>query len=615
MKKKKSQNSTEKESKTKKRQILQQTQLDKKREISAETSEIKDEIQIKRREIFVDPLTRQFLRNLIKKKKKGEIIPSYNPTNGFTYKEKTSQKADNPIRYSKAFLENLVTLGFLQRSFYDSISTCPNCESPAITLHPRCSKCKSHYIDKISLTEHIPCGYIDQKGKYTKDICPKCNKSLIEGEYRNMGRWYMCKDCGERLEHPQFNLTCRYCNYNFTVEEAKVLEVPKFTLNPKRIKEIRQNVASLENISKLLIDLGFKIEMPGSVTGHKSGMKYHFSILAKKQKGGKETVIVVDHEVAEDEIQAQPLILFIYKISEMKADLPIFIALPKLSQTAKKIAKGHDILIIEGSPEGNERIVQIKTEIANRINHKNIVQMNHKKATKSAIKKTPKGLKRSFVNPETKHKENSFKGILRKLNPNKNIDYPSATEVTSEVIKSRNIVFLLDGSSSMRNGKGELSNFNLASKAMETIFTNPDPMAKNDLLSIIIFWDGLLRGFQKEIIYKNISMNKYINPQKLSQFEPKKNAGTPIWDAVEFAIHFLQDSKGHKIVKLITDAVSIPSLKKRTMKKLQNSSILLDCIVVGSEGTGALRKMVKNYKIGTFFESSNVESLALALKA
>jgi hypothetical protein len=167
----------------------------------------------------------------------------------------------------------------------------------------------------------------------------------------------------------------------------------------------------------------------------------------------------------------------------------------------------------------------------------------------------------------------------------------------------------------MRNGKGELSNFNLASKAMETVFTNPDPMAKNDLLSIIIFWDGLLRGFQKEILYKNISMSKYINPQKLSQFESKKNAGTPVWDAVEFAIRFLQDSQGHKIVKLITDAVSIPPLKKRTMKKLENSSILLDCIVVGSEGTGALRKMVHNYKIGTFFESSNVESLALALKA
>jgi predicted RNA-binding Zn-ribbon protein involved in translation (DUF1610 family) len=623
MDKEKPQNSAEKESETEKKQVPYQTQFSKSRELSAGTSEIEDEIQIERRETYVEPLTRQVLRNLIESGKKGEIVPFYHPASGFTYGVKILQKGNDPHIYSRDFLENLVRLDILQKSFYGSISACPNCESPAITLHPRCPKCKSHHINKTSLTEHIPCGHIDQRDKYTQDLCPKCGKSLVEGEYRNMGRWYVCKECGERFEHPKFNLICRECNNSFAIEEARVLEVPKFTLNPKRTKEIRQNVASLENISKLLTDLGFKTEMPGSVTGHKSGMRYHFSILAKKQTEGRENVIAVDHEVAEDEVRAPPLILYIYKISEMKVDLPIFIALPKLGETARKIARGHDILIIEGPPEGHDRIAQIKAEIESRINQKNIVQLEPEAVTESAIKseKAPQVLRRSVVSPDAKRKETPLMGVLRKLKRSKNTEcnaeYPSAREETSEETPLRNIVFLLDGSSSMRKGIRELSNFELASKAIATVFTKPNPMPKDDMLSLIIFWDEIIRGFQKEILYENVSMSTYIDPQKLSQFgEPKKNAGTPLWDAVEYAIGFLQCKKGIKIVKLITDAVDFrPPKDNSTISKLENSLIRLDYIVVGSEGNVELGKVVSKYKLGRLFESSNVESLALALRA
>lgn len=623
MKKEKPKNSAEKASEAEKKQASHRTQFSKNREISVGTLEIEDEIQLERREAYVEPLTRQVLRNLIESGKEGEIVPFYHPASGFTYDAKVSQKGNGPHRYSRDFLENLVRLDILQKSFYDSISACPNCESPAITLHPSCPKCKSHQIDKTSLTEHIPCGYIDQREKYIKDLCPKCGKSLVEGEYRNMGRWYVCKECGERFEHPQFNLICRECNASFETEEARIIEVPKFTLNPKRRREIRQNVASLENIGKLLTDLGFKIEMPGSITGQKSGMKYHFSILAKKQTEGNELEIAVDHEVAEDEIQAQPVILYIYKISEMKVDIPIFIALPKLSEAARKIAKGHDILIIEGSPEGQERIAQIKAEIESRINQINIVQLKPKAAIESEIKseKAPQVLARPSVSLDAKHKGTPLMDVLRKLKLSKNTEYnteyPTAPEETSEDTPRRNIVFLLDGSSSMKKGMGDLSNFELASKAIESILTNPNPMAKDDVLSVIIFWDEIIKGFQKEILYENVSMSKYINSQKLSQFgKPKNNAGTPLWDAVEYAIGFLQDKKGNKIIKLITDAVDIPPLKDdATISKLEKHSIELDCIIVGSEGNLALGEVVSNYNRGRFFESANVESLALALKA
>jgi hypothetical protein len=602
--------SSEKESEVKEKQPIGQTQFNEKIRPVAGISEIEEGIQVERRKAYVEPLTRQVLRNLIESDEEGEIIPSYHPATGFIYEEKNSQKIDKSQRYTRDFLENLLQLDILKKSFYDSISICPNCESPAVTLHPSCPKCKSHHIDKINLTEHIPCGYIDQKTKYKQDICPKCGKKLVEGEYRNMGRWYVCRACGEKIEHPQFNLLCRQCNNNFTVEEAKVLEVPKFTLNPKRKQEIRQNVVSLENISKLLTDLGFKIEMPGSVTGLKSGMEYHFSILAKKQTNGKENVIAVDHEVAESEIQAQPLILYVYKISEIKVDLPIFIALPKLSETAKKISKAHDILTIEGPPEGNERIAQIKAEIESKIN---TAQNEQKPNNESAIEKTAEVVASPVV-PSKARQRTPIIGVLKKLRLNKDFFEPVVDDIPDET-KIRNIALLLDVSSSMRKGKGNVSNFDLASRAIENILTNPDPVSKNDLLSIIIFWDEIIRGFQKEILYENVSTSSYIDPQKLSQIEPKKIAGTPLWEAVEFAMDFLQDKKGNKIIKLVTDAVSTPSPKNGTMTRLEENQTQLDCIVIGSKGNVTLGNAIKNYKLGRFFESSSVESLALALKA
>lgn len=237
-----------------------------------------------------------------------------------------------------------------------------------MTLHNRCPKCKSHNVNKTSLTEHIPCGYIDQRDKYLNDCCPKCGNPLIQGQYRNMGRWYVCQECGEKFENPEFDLICRACNKNLAIKEAIATDIPKFSLNLNRLKEIRQNVASLEDIRMLLADLGFSIEIPGLTVGEKSGMQHHFSLIAKKQiTSGQEIVIALDHVVSESEVQTSPLILYIYKTSEIKVDIPIFVAIPALSETAKKIAQGHDILLIEGSTEQAQAISKIKNAINDRM--------------------------------------------------------------------------------------------------------------------------------------------------------------------------------------------------------------------------------------------------------
>jgi predicted RNA-binding Zn-ribbon protein involved in translation (DUF1610 family) len=332
--------------------------------------DLEDTIELERKEAYIEPKTRDLLRRLLDGGDNEEIKPTYSSSMGFVYQINQGKIIEKTDPFSRDCLEDLARLDILKRKFFDSISSCPNCESIFITFHNRCPRCKSHNVEKTSLTEHIPCGYIDQKDKYIDDRCPKCGEILLEGQARSMGRWYVCKECSERFENPEFDLICRNCDKHFTIKEAHVLEIPKFSLNLARKKEIRQNVASLESIKALLTELGFSIEIPGLSVGLKSGMQHHFSLVAKKQDRGQEIVVALDHTVSETEVQASPLILYIYKTSEIKVDIPIFVAVPKLSDVTTKIAQGHNILIIEGSTETPEILDEIKKEIQDRISQR-----------------------------------------------------------------------------------------------------------------------------------------------------------------------------------------------------------------------------------------------------
>ena len=345
-----------------------------------------DKMELERREVYIEPKTRDLLRELIQCEEAEDIVPRYNPGIGFVYQLKVQTPGKPEINnLSRDFLENLVRLDILNKSFFDSVSVCPNCKSTILTLHNRCPKCKSHNIDKTSLTEHIPCGFINQRNKYVNNVCPKCGEPLVDGQFRNMGRWFICQDCGERFEDPEYDVACRSCNKNFGIKEALLADIPKFSLNQNRKKEIRQNVASLESIRALLTELGFGVEIPGLAVGQKSGMQHHFSLIAKKEIKGHEINIALDHAVSESEVSSSPLILYIYKTSEVQVDIPMFVAMPELNETARKIAQGHEILLVEGSTDDKEVTDKVKADIENRIEMKLIeIEMKDKMKTQKS---------------------------------------------------------------------------------------------------------------------------------------------------------------------------------------------------------------------------------------
>ena len=329
--------------------------------------ELEDKVELQRREAYVDTQNRDILRFLLQSGDKSEIVPIYSCSAGYSYELPDPENKKFNSTISTERLLDLAKLDIITKEFYEKASSCPNCTSIRLTMHNTCPKCKSHNIQKTGLIEHIPCGHIDQEDKYLNDRCPKCGQLLIEGQYRNMGRWYICQACGDRFESPEFELICHSCDKHFSIKEANIRDFPKFKLNANRLKEIRQNVASLEDVRKLLTDLGFQIEMPGLLVGEKSGMQHHFSIVGHRRINEREIVMALDHAVSDLEVATSPLILYIYKTSEVKVDIPIFVAMPKLNDTAKKIALGHQFLLVEGSTNNTEAIKEIKPAIESRI--------------------------------------------------------------------------------------------------------------------------------------------------------------------------------------------------------------------------------------------------------
>ena len=322
------------------------------------------EAELQRMAAYIERPTQKLLRHLLETKP-AEITPTYDLTSGFRYADVEALLIEKTKDHKspETFLDHLYQLDILEKQFFDTVSVCPYCQSPIITLHNHCPKCTSRHITKTSLTEHIPCGNIDEREHYLHNTCPKCERPLVPGQYRDMGRWYVCRACHERFETPQLDLICRKCGNEFTMQDALIQPISQYALNPKRESEIQQNVTSLESIYALLLDLGFEVEMPGLIIGEKSGIQHYFSLIATNADNKN---IVIEHRVNEPEVTASQLILYLYKLSEIQADLPIFVAIPQLSTTAKQIAEGYQIMVIEGIPTDRDQLTMLKQLINER---------------------------------------------------------------------------------------------------------------------------------------------------------------------------------------------------------------------------------------------------------
>ena len=317
-----------------------------------------------RAEIYKDHSVQVLLSKFLS----GEITklePVYDANQGYRY-----PVLDKILGNSVAvddFLKQLADVGILKKELFDRTIYCPNCGSARISIHYNCPYCKSFNVEKSSLIEHVQCGYIDTEGHFLVEerlVCPKCHKELTKPDldYKKAGVWCVCRNCSKSFDIPVPSHFCRDCQVTFTFEDAVYKDVYAYTLSPEAGKESSLGWIMVNPIRQFLESKGFKVETPGFLKG-KSGANHLFDVTAFRKEEGKGVIVIDVATATEDEVTEQPVIALFAKIYDVSPDHACLIAVPKINENGKRMAKLYNISLVE-TEDQNEAINGLKAVCA-----------------------------------------------------------------------------------------------------------------------------------------------------------------------------------------------------------------------------------------------------------
>lgn len=301
-----------------------------------------------RAELYRDHRVQQLLSKFMS----GELSklePVYDPKFGYTYPIVEKIVGDAPS--ANKFLMQLFEVGVLKRELFDKFVRCLHCGSANVSVHYCCPYCKSFKVEKSSLIEHVPCGYIDAEERFQKQgklVCPKCHKALtkLDVDYVKAGAWCVCGDCGKSFDIPVVSHFCRDCHRDFTFEEALYKDVYSYSLSEDVMQEAALSWTLIAPIREFLESCGFKVESPGFLKG-KSGTSHMFNVTASR--GGKDqNITVIDLESSTGKAVSERTVIAMFaKVYDVAPDRACLVAIPKMSKDGKRLAELYKIKLIE----------------------------------------------------------------------------------------------------------------------------------------------------------------------------------------------------------------------------------------------------------------------------
>jgi len=283
----------------------------------------------------------------------GTLNPIYDPKHGFRYPIVEEIVGDSSS--TEEFLQKLFEGGVLERKLYDKVVYCPSCNSANISMRYTCPHCKSFNIKKSALIEHIKCGYIDIEDRFQKEgklVCPRCNKELTNPDldYHRAGVWCTCNQCEKSFDIPVPFHFCRKCHENFTFDEALYKAVYSYSLTPEAAKEATLGCVLTVPIIEFLEDLGFEVESPGFLNG-KSGARHMFDLTAVSS-GEKQNTTVIDLATSTDDVVSEHSVIAMFaKIFDATPDRACLVAIPKMSESGRKLASLYKIDLVEAKDQ------------------------------------------------------------------------------------------------------------------------------------------------------------------------------------------------------------------------------------------------------------------------
>ncbi len=247
-----------------------------------------------------------------------------------------------------SLLEELAAAGFYRRVKAEVEPVCPECGDTKIFSSYTCPFCESHDLEKGSRLEHYPCGHVDFQKNFYKDgqlVCPKCDIELrlLGTDYQRIDNLFHCNDCKRDSSVPKITWVCADYGHTFSHEEAKLKPVYGYTFNEELRKEVVAHCLIELPFVRFMESLGYQAEPLQALSGS-SGAEHVFDVVAK---GGDQTVVFALAS-STNEIGRESVLNFFAKLFDVKADHAILVAMPGLSEDARRLAELYRIEYIEG---------------------------------------------------------------------------------------------------------------------------------------------------------------------------------------------------------------------------------------------------------------------------
>jgi hypothetical protein len=291
-----------------------------------------------------------------------EEIKTIEPT--FTYKDGLTYSISEKIAIPKEKLESTIKelsdSEILIPIVRSNVIICPLCNSHRFMISLYCPTCGSSSLQKGTIIEHLPCGYIDFERNFQRNgklICPKCRKILkaIGVDYRSFTA-YKCLACGAISSTPK---QLYKCENEHTLNESELIfyEIKAYELNPNKRTFIEKMYIDFKPLLKEISNMGWYVRSPAIIPSQ-SGIEHEFTfaLWAPEKRGEGPPDIVIDLYTSNEEVAPTIVLAFQAKTMDIQAIEKVLIVMPKLNEKAKVLAKSYGISFIEA--EASSEIVK-----------------------------------------------------------------------------------------------------------------------------------------------------------------------------------------------------------------------------------------------------------------
>jgi len=277
------------------------------------------------------------------------LTPEQSPTHTVYYPA-LSKITGLPQEKAMVILKELVENRWVEPQIYGNIPSCPKCGSLQIAISYFCPYCGSSHIVSGPVIKHITCGFTGFVSDFQEMdtlICPNCETQLeikdIGKRWTAPGIWYECNSCHKFFEHPKINAKCIKCGATFPLEEAKLISIFSYTLNPYIVNTAIEFTGMFSKIIEIVAIKGWEVSYPAVIKGT-TPAPHEFTMQLKYQD--KFNCVIDILYSPKGKVDSPEVLNFSSKAMDVDVTDRVIIAIPDATEAAYDTALSFKIEII-----------------------------------------------------------------------------------------------------------------------------------------------------------------------------------------------------------------------------------------------------------------------------